>query len=310
MSGYPSSPEWLHGELTTRKGESMSISKRALLVKVRVGSLGMTKSDAGAVDDLAFRNGADKSRLHVTKKVLPELATLKSLGTRISNLVRRDSYPWEDSGLRIISVKAYRSLVDEVEKMADAYNQAAEKFCSISNYHRLMEQERVALGELFKEEDYPKPEDMRAKFFVKLDVFPVPDASDDWRLNVSEEAMREVKEAVSTSIKAGVQVALNAVATQFKGLTQSILDMFEDPDRRMTRSVVASTLQALEGLMKTSLIEDEEVDKCVDRLRSTLEAMDDKGLQHMKTNPFRREKVKNEVEAQVDDLLDKMGGFL
>jgi len=122
--------------------------------------------------------------------------------------------------------------------------------------------------------------------------------------------MREVKEAVSTSIKAGVQVALNAVATQFKGLTQSILDMFEDPDRRMTRSVVASTLQALEGLMKTSLIEDEEVDKCVDRLRSTLEAMDDKGLQHMKTNPFRREKVKNEVEAQVDDLLDKMGGFL
>ena len=49
-----------------------------------------------------------------------------------------------------------------------------------------IEQVRPELNGLFREEDYPSAEKLRAKFGVKLEVLPIP-SGDDFRVTLSEE---------------------------------------------------------------------------------------------------------------------------
>jgi hypothetical protein len=149
----------------------------------------------------------------------------------------------------------------------NARSQSVEEFLEV--YPSLIEQVRPELNGLFREEDYPSAEKLRAKFGVKLDVLPIP-SGDDFRVTLSEEEQtrvaREIDEGVRQSLSRGIRdlwVRLTAVVAH-------MADKLNDPESRFHASLVTNVFDLVDLLPRLNVNQDEELNRFAAEIKDRL----------------------------------------
>ena len=102
---------------------------------------------------------------------------------------------------------------------------------------------------LFREEDYPSAEKLRAKFGVKLEVLPIP-SGDDFRVTLSEEEQARVARDIDESVRQSMNRGTKDLWVRLTDVVTHMVDKLNDPDSRFHASLVTNILDLVDLLLE------------------------------------------------------------
>jgi hypothetical protein len=95
----------------------------------------------------------------------------------------------------------------------DKFNQLVDDFIDV--YPTLITAQAMALGDMFKRDEYPSPHELKHKFSFRLNFMPVPSAG-DFRVDVGNEAQKELQAKLSKLADERIEHAMRDIKSRLK----------------------------------------------------------------------------------------------
>lgn len=172
----------------------MNLNSCSVIVTLSVSQWTARKLDRTVSDEVEASKGAkSKGAARVNKNLLagrPELEEIAQIATRTRNYVYDNTFPWTDAGQRLLPTLKLMDFDKTVRGYMAEFNAKVESFLEI--YPSLITAQAMALGDMFKRDDFPTASQIREKFGVSLDIEPVP-STGDFRVDVGNEALEELR---------------------------------------------------------------------------------------------------------------------
>ena len=204
-----------------------TLASSAMLVELNISNWSGRKKDNRASADVTSQNYAATGVANVNKKLLADNADLKAIQTHVTamrNMHAAMTMPWSNSGLRLLPTAQYFKYTGAMSDMENKFWGLVNAF--LINYHDAVIDVQMLLGDLFSRDDYPTAEELQRKYRVHINYMPLPDAG-DFRIDISNEALREVKEQYADFYTTQYNTAMNDVWTR---LHEALTNMSERLD--------------------------------------------------------------------------------
>jgi len=187
----------------------MNLNSCSVIVTLSVSQWTARKLDRTVSDEVEASKGAkSKGAARVNKNLLagrPELEEIAQIATRTRNYVYDNTFPWTDAGQRLLPTLKLMDFDKTVRGYMAEFNAKVESFLEI--YPSLITAQAMALGDMFKRDDFPTASQIREKFGVSLDIEPVP-STGDFRVDVGNEALAELRVSLTKTNSAREQALL------------------------------------------------------------------------------------------------------
>jgi len=236
-----------------------TLSERALLVSLNVSQWNGRKLDKEETADVVRRHSAVKNAARVNKDLLPNANSLQAIQKKtgeIRTFVYKRSAPWAD-GMQIMQSSGYLDFMQEFRRLKAEWDHLVDVF--VGEYPTLQAQAQYALGSLFNPADYPHADDLRAKFALDVRFMPVPNAA-DWRVDLGDEAINDLKASVEAQVKAGQEAAMQAVFDRIYDVARKAHERLSDPKAIFRDSLVENAVELCEVLPSLNITGDKRVD--------------------------------------------------
>jgi hypothetical protein len=106
----------------------------------------------------------------------------------------------------------------------------------------------LKLGDMFDPMDYPSADELRSKFRFEIDKEPIPETG-DWRVDVQNDAMADLKSEYETKSADKINRAMNDVWSQLHGALSHLSDKIDYGDHEDKKNFNTSTVEKLTGLV-------------------------------------------------------------
>lgn len=255
---------------------SSSLSSKAMLCSLSISMWSARKHDPDASEEIAARHGAQSDAGRYHKVLLPKQALADI--QKIVSEARQEHYfmtlPWDDNGYRVLPAAAYMDHVERMRGLSNRFTVAVDALAQ--QFLTLIDQARTRLGGLFREHDYPTPDELRAKFSFETRVLPLPDAG-DFRVALGDEERDRIKRQITAAVEASLQVgsrelwyrlyeAVRHMAdrlTAYKVTGKGIEHPFRD-------TVVTNLVKLVDVLPKLNVMNDPELECLAEQVRISL----------------------------------------
>lgn len=201
--------------ITAIPSASAALASRAMVVSLSISQWSGRRLDREITDEVNQSHNAAADAGRFNKMLLPKeaLAGIISVVSETRTEFLKRTLPWMDNGSRIMAADAYMAHMSWIRRQRSKFDRAVDEF--IAAYPGYVNDARVRLNGMFKADDYPDSDVLRAKFAVDCKVLPVP-TSDDFRVNMSEaqaaNIRREIEEQVTEATTAAVRDIYERVA--------------------------------------------------------------------------------------------------
>lgn len=286
--------------------ETFDLSTRAMLVSLNVSQWTAKKRDKKASDEIAEKHSASKDagrydKCLVARDCLAEI-------TRIVSQMRTTHYaltlPWGENGLRILSSQGFVHYTEKMRGLRYQFNVAADKFAA--EYPKYVAQSELLLGSLRDETDYPAPEDIRSRFDVKINFYPVPE-SGDFRVEMEHESADIIRKALQDESQALLKNATQDVIQRLHETASKLVNTLTNGDGekspRFHDTLVTNIQDLLETVPMLNLTNDPEITKWCDQMHESIGGVEAWELRE--SSPLRAAVAKN-----VGTIVQKMEAFL
>lgn len=275
------------------------LSEQAVLVNLTVKRWTATKKDNKVTRDVEEEHQAHDAG-HYSKNLIHKsgLAALKTVEQEARKLVNAETLPWGDNGDRLLPTTNYFEFQKKFGEVKSKYQREVKAF--IAMYPNLKEEAKERLNGLFREDDYPAPEEMLPKFAIKIDINPISNLK-DFRLNINDSEVNKLRRQIQ-------QDTYEKIADTTRDLYQRIAE---------TVGHMATKLAEQDGIFRNTLVSNisDLVDK-LPRLNFTNDSNINDAIEMMKRlivdpevlradNYIRREKAQ-----QAEELLSKLSDFM
>jgi len=285
-----------------------SLSTRAMLCSLSISMWSARKHDPEASEEIASRHGArpDAGRYH--KVLLPKEALAEI--QKIVSEARQEHYfmtlPWGDDGYRVLPAAAYFDHTAKMRALSNRFHPAVDSL--VNRLTQLIEEARARLGGLFRESDYPHPEELRSRFAFETRVLPLPDAG-DFRVALGDDERERVKRQITATVEASLQLASRELwqrlydavhhmaerLGQYKTTKEGVEHPFRD-------TVVTNLVKLVDVLPKLNVTHDPELERLAAEVRSSL-LVDPKELRAS-------ESVRTETAKAAAAIADRMTKYM
>lgn len=246
------------------------ITERAMLAAVHISIWTAIKHDRNVSRDVANQHGAHESAGRYNKQLLrgaEKLDALRTLAGQIRQHFYKITLPWSDEGYRLLPAHFYFELTTQMREFEHAFSQSVEEFLEV--YPSSIEQVRPELNGLFREEDYPSAEKLRAKFGVKLEVLPIP-SGDDFRVTLSEEEQARVAREIDESVRQSLNRGTRDLWVRLTDVVTHMVDKLNEPESRFHASLVTNVLDLVDLLPRLNVNQDEELNRFAAEIKDRL----------------------------------------
>jgi hypothetical protein len=281
--------------------------------------------DSEVSQEVAVRHGAQANVGRYRKLLLPKeaLADIR----RIASEARRDhefmTLPWDDAGYRVLAGALYIDHVAKMREHQQNFNQAVSRFIALFQIAGLTEkgngeplpgaellsQYRSQLGSLFRSEDYPSIEELKAKFGFETKVMPLPDAN-DFRVNMGDEERDRIRRQITASVEASLTVATREIWQRTYDAVSHLADKLrtykavkeEGRKDRFHDSTVTNLVKLVDVMPKLNIAHDPELDRLTAEIRASL-----------LVNPEtlrKSESVRTETARAAARIAEQMAGYM
>jgi hypothetical protein len=253
-----------------------SLSSRAMLCSLSISMWSARKHDPDASEEIAARHGAqsDSGRYH--KVLLPKQALAEI--QKIVSEARQEHYfitlPWDDNGYRVLPAAAYMDHVAKMRGLSHRFSAAVDDLAL--QFRTLVVQAKTRLGGLFRETDYPTPDELRAKFSFETKVLPLPDAG-DFRVALGNEEKDRIKRQITAAVEASLQVGTRELWFRLYEAVQHLADRLtaykvtgEGIEHPFRDTVVTNLVKLVDVLPKLNITDDPELERMAEQVKNSL----------------------------------------
>jgi hypothetical protein len=274
-----------------------------MLVEVNISNWAGRKKDKRASIDVTSANHADTGVASVNKKLLANSDTLKAIQTHVTatrNIHANMTMPWSNSGLRLLPTAQYFKYSQAMSEMQNEFDKLVQDF--LTSYNDEVVDVQLKLGDLFSRDDYPTVETLERKFAFRMNYMPLPDAG-DFRVDIGNDALREVKEAYADFYTKQYNTAMNDVWTRLHTALTNMserLDYGSKEDKKVFRdSLVGNVNDMIELLRVCNVTSSPQMAQMANRLEDAMSGVTPDGLRE--DDAFRAE-TKAAVDAAIKSL--------
>ena len=288
--------------MTTR----YNIDTCSMLVEFNASVWTARKLDKSATEEVVYSNNAQaKDAARVNKHLLAgrsELDVIQQLVGRIRNYVYDNTLPWSDSGLRLLPTINFQKFNDRMQQFEDEFVNTVTAFVNI--YPTLITAQALALGDMFKRDEYPTANEIMTKFAFRLNYVPVPTAG-DFRVDVGNAAQAELRQRLEELNNERIDNAMSDVRKRLGEHLKRMSDRLttdyiagEAKTRRFHDSLVDGALELCDLCKVLNFTGDTELESARSTLEKVLVGVDPQDLR--KNEPLRQD-----TKKAVDAILDK-----
>lgn len=288
--------------MTTR----YNIDTCSMLVEFNASVWTARKLDKKTTDEVVTsKNAAAKDAARVNKHLLAGRNELDVINTYIGSVrtyVYENTMPWSDSGIRLLPTSRFMTFNQRLNDSEQTFFSYVEDFIRV--YPSLITAQAMALGDMFRRDDYPDVDTIEHKFAFRVNYMPVPRAG-DFRVDVGNDAQQELQERLAKLADERVEAAMADIRERLRAHLVRMQDRLGydevDGDRKTRKfhdSLVTGALELCDMVKHLNIINDTALDQARVGLVQALQGVDAKEL---RTN----EAVRDDVRKNVDALLDK-----
>lgn len=283
-----------------------NIDTCAMLAEFNASVWTARKLDRSATEEVVTaKNAGAKDAARVNKHLLAgrtELEVIQQMVGRARTYVYDNTLPWTDSGLRLLPTANFERFAAKMNEFEDEFSGLVHAFVDI--YPTLITAQAMALGDMFKRDDYPTQNEIMTKFAFRVNYMPVPTAG-DFRVDVGNAAMDDIKAKLARLADERVEEAMRDVRTRLGEHLKRMSDRLttdwvdgEAKQRRFHDSLVDGALELCDLTKNLNLTNDQELESA----RATLEQL----LCGVTPTELRKNHaVRQDVKKNVDAILDK-----
>ncbi len=278
----------------------------AMLVEFNASVWTARKLDKSTTDEVVTnKNAAAKDAARVNKHLLAgrtELDTVQQMIGRARNYVYDHTLPWSDSGLRLLPTVNFVSFNERMSQFEEEFETLVASFIGI--YPTLITAQALALGDMFKRDDYPTANEIMTKFAFRVGYLPVPTAG-DFRVDIGNAAQEELKEKLNRMAEERVDAAMRDIRARLGEHLKRMSDRLttdyiqgEAKQRRFHDSLVDGALELCDLTKALNVVNDVGLETA----RRDLE----QALLGITPNELRKnEHIRQDTKKAVDAILNK-----
>jgi hypothetical protein len=210
--------------------------------------------------------------------------------------------PWSDSGIRLLPSAKFMEFNAKLQQAEDKFYGLVTEFVQV--YPSLITAQAMALGNMFKREDYPHPSDIEHRFRFSVNYMPVP-SSGDFRVDIGNDAQEELRKKLSALADERVEHAMRDIKTRLLDHLKRMSDRLtvdyvsgEAVPRKFHDSLLEGAHDLCEMAQSLNVINDHQLSEARKALLKAIGNVDVKDLR-------KDIGARTEVKTQVDDILSK-----
>ena len=264
------------------------------------------KLDRTTTDEVVSnKNAAAKDAARVNKHLLagrPELEVISKMVTRARQYVYENTLPWSDAGLRLLPTASLTGFTERMNQFEEEFERLVADFVAI--YPSLITAQAMALGDMFKRDDYPTANEIVTKFAFRLNYMPVPTAG-DFRIDVGNAARQELQDKLARLAEERIENALSDIRTRLGDHLKRMSDRLttdyvagEPKARRFHDSLVEGALELCDLTKALNMVGDPSIESARKELEQLLVGVTPEELR-------KNEAVRDDVKKNVDSIIDK-----
>ncbi len=283
-----------------------NIDTCAMLAEFNASVWTARKLDKSATEEVVSnKNAQAKDAARVNKHLLAgrnELEVIQQMVGRARQYVYDNTLPWSDSGLRLLPTINFEKFASKMNEFEEEFERVVNEFVTI--YPTLITAQAMALGDMFRRDDYPSQNEIMTKFSFRVNYMPVPTAG-DFRVDVGNAAMDDIKGKLQRMAEERVEQAMADVRKRLGEHLKRMSDRLttdyiagEAKPRRFHDSLVEGALELCDLTKALNLVGDASLEGA----RSDLEKL----LCGVSPTELRKNAaVRDDVKKNVDAILDK-----
>ena len=287
-----------------------NIDTCSMLVEFNASVWTARKLDRSTSEEVVnSKNAAAKDAARVNKHLLAgrnELEVINSYVSTVRRFVEENTLPWSDSGTRLLPTKKFLEFNDTMAKHEETFSTMVTDFVNI--YPSLITAQAMALGDMFKRDEYPSANEIAHKFGFRLHYMPVP-SSGDFRVDVGNDAQDELRKQLEKVATERVENAMANVRTRLKDHLDRLMKQLrvdgggktkdgKDKMPKIYDSLIDGGIELCDALESLNLVNDPNIEGARMELKALLNQFDVQDLR-------KDSNARTEMRMQVADIMDK-----
>ena len=283
-----------------------NIDTCAMLVEFNASVWTARKLDRTTTDEVvATKHAAAKDAARVNKHLLAgrtELEVIQQAVGRARQYVYDKTSPWSDSGLRLLPNTSFMSFTEKLDDFEHEFTAIVKSFVAI--YPSLITAQAMALGDMFRRDDYPSANEIMTKFSFRVNYMPVP-TSGDFRVDVGNAAQAELKAKLDKLTQERIDHAMADVRERLGSHLKRMSDRLttdyvqgEAKPRRFHDTLVEGALELCDLTKALNIVNDTALETARRDLEQVLVGVTPTELR-------KNEAVRQDVKKNVDAILSK-----
>jgi len=285
----------------------MSIQNAAVLVDLNISAWTGRKLDKKVSGEIDADKGAKTRAGNYQKSLLAgtnKLEEVQRLASSIRTWHYEQTLPWSDAGSRLLPMKNFFEYKQNLSKMEQQYYNLVEEF--ITKYPELVSAAAFQIGTLFNRSEYPDVGDIKNKFRFTYVFMPVPTAN-DFRVEATDEALKELQAQADTVVTQRVNTAMNEMwerlHTQLQHMSEKLTDLAQPRVNKVGEeryaqvfrdSLVTNAIELCGLLGKMNVTNDPKLEQARMHLEKTIAGVT---ADTLRDDDLKRANVKAEVDA-------------
>lgn len=248
----------------------MSLAQKCMIIDVRISKWNGYKTDPKASRKLTDEANAEKGSAVVNKRVIPKeaFADITTAYNALKSHRDKHTLPWSDKGPRIMTRNIFELFMSGYGELERAFNAAVDEFITV-RYPPLRDKAAFRLGDLFNEQDYPPPEELRRKFQVDLDIDGITEP-EDFRVALPEKELQQVKATMEESLTRRLASAMTDVWLQIAKVLGHYIEKMEDSEAIFRDSTVNNLVELMNILPGLNVTGDPKLREIRQRIMATI----------------------------------------
>jgi hypothetical protein len=285
----------------------MKLSERTVLASLHIGSWSGSSHDREVTEEVSEMHRADSkdsgrfTKQLISKKFLKEVNTAISLARRTHRLL---TLPWDDDN-RILATVVFTGYTEQMRLKRHGVEASAIRFRD--NFPSYIHEAKTRLGSMFAAEDYPDAETVFKRFYVDVEIKPVPEAG-DFRAELSDESTKAIVKDIERRTDERLQQAVNDVFQRVEIVTAKMVDRLRayDPvkgENDFRDTLVYNVKDVADLLPSLNITNDPRLVTLQQRLLDDL-------VEHTPETLKDNERIRNKTADKAEQILKKVRSYI
>jgi hypothetical protein len=290
----------------------MKLSERAMLSTLHRGMWSGSKHDQQVTEDTAEAHKVDTkeagrySKQLISRKFLSKVASKMTVARQTHRIL---TLPWDDEGTRILSAQGYLHYTQVMRTCRLGVESAAGEF--LKNYPDHIRVAKTLLGNMFNSEDYPSAEELKKKFYLDVEIKPIPEAG-DFRTKLANNTVKAIADDIERRTNERIEAAVKDVFQRIVDVTGKMAERLgsyepsqgEGKASGLFRDSLIYNVKELADLLPSlNIVDDPRLDGLAKQLNADL-------VQHSPEILRTDAKIRKQTALKADKIFKKVSTYL